>query len=157
MEAPAREEQPAMGTAPLHPLLLAFSVLERRSYASSAFSRQGGSAFALSMTLERSGPAEAPPSMMYALVRELSARTTAERLAAFALRQFLADGVPPSRAALERLFDQTQEAVEKGAWLALGMLQSQGAGAQALRGVEEMAAGARGALVRWRAEALAQL
>lgn len=135
----------------------AFAPAARRSFQTAATARREGSFFTLRMTIDRVGPSEAPATLMQGVVHDFSARTTAERLAASALRKFLADGVPPSRAAIERAFAETQDAVEKGVRLALRLLRSQGAGGEALDGAAEAGAGMREALARWRAGELARL
>ncbi|MBI3026433.1 MAG: hypothetical protein HYY66_12295 [Candidatus Tectomicrobia bacterium] len=142
----------AVGGAPS-----AFSPAGRRSFQPLALARQDGRLYSLRMTIGQAGGGEAPASLEHGLIRDFSARTTAERLAAFALRKFLADGVPPSRAAIERAFDETQAAVEKGVRLALRLLRRQGAGAEALGGGADFGAEAREALARWRAGELGRL
>ncbi|OGL69629.1 MAG: hypothetical protein A3J27_06875 [Candidatus Tectomicrobia bacterium RIFCSPLOWO2_12_FULL_69_37] len=135
----------------------AFSAVERRSFPAAATARQDGCLAAVQMTIDWVGAPEPPISLMQGLIRDFSARTTAERLAAFALRKFLADGVPPSRAAIERAFAETQAAVEKGVRLALRLLRSRGAGPEALGGAAEMEREMREFLARWRAGELARL
>ena len=129
----------------------ASAAVERRSFQAAATARQEGRLFAYHVVIEQVGPAGAQASLKQGLIRDFSARATAKRLAALALRKFLAGGVPPSRAALEQLFAQTQAAVEKGVRLALRLLRSQGAGAEALGGAAEAGVELQEALARWRA------
>ncbi|MBI2177587.1 MAG: hypothetical protein HYU38_04475, partial [Candidatus Tectomicrobia bacterium] len=63
----------------------AFSPAGRRSFQPLALARQDGRLYSLRMTIGQAGGGEAPASLEHGLIRDFSARTTAERLAAFAL------------------------------------------------------------------------
>ncbi len=147
--APPRLSPGGEGAAP------GFLRVERRRYEAALLTREEGNALLHRIAVEeiRAGLGGALLSLEGEVVRDLSARATAERILAFAVRAWRARGVAPSRAGLESRFLRIQEAVERGIRRTARLLEALGAGEDVLAEVGQAGARVREGLARRRGPA----